>query len=190
MNTTDNITVRLADHDDIPATSRLLERHHAKTLQDDQRANGFVTTELSVEDFGRLIDSEKGVTIAVDESKDDVIGMLAGASWEFLSAWPMFKHMAEILDQYTFDGKPLDVKTTYEYGPICIDEEYRGQGLGEKLIEFQRREFSQRYPVMVTFISTKNPRSYRFHTRSGFEEVGTFEFNDNEYWLMAMKTQD
>ncbi|WP_342538777.1 GNAT family N-acetyltransferase [Klebsiella variicola] len=85
-------------------------------------------------------------------------------------------------------GKKLDAASSYQYGPICVAEEYRGQGVGELLLAYQRKVFAPRYPVIVTFVNVLNPRSYAFHTRNQFEDVGFFNFNGNKYHMMALPT--
>ncbi|MEH3349907.1 hypothetical protein POV14_15580, partial [Klebsiella variicola] len=61
-------------------------------------------------------------------------------------------------------------------------------GVGELLLEYQRKVFAPRYPVIVTFVNVLNPRSYAFHTRNQFEDVGFFNFNGNKYHMMALPT--
>ncbi|HCQ8621055.1 TPA: GNAT family N-acetyltransferase [Klebsiella quasipneumoniae] len=184
----ENIVVRLAQDSDIPEVKQLLERYHAKNLAGEQRANGFVTTDMTEQQLNELRSAESGVVIAVDSTCDKVIGLLLGGSWEFLSPWPMFKYMASILNEYQYQGKNLDAVSSYQYGPICVAEEYRGQGVGEMLLEYQRKVFAPRYPVIVTFVNVLNPRSYAFHTRNQFEDVGFFHFNGNKYHMMALPT--
>lgn len=87
----ENIVIRLAQDVDIPEVKQLLERYHAKNLAGEQRANGFVTTDMTEQQLSELSSAESGVVIAVDRSCDKVIGLLLGGSWEFLSPWPMFK---------------------------------------------------------------------------------------------------
>ena len=184
----ENIVIRLAQDVDIPEVKQLLERYHAKNLAGEPRANGFVTTDMTQQQLGELSSAESGVVIAVDRSCNKVIGLLLGGSWEFLSPWPMFKYMASILNEYRYQGKKLDAASSYQYGPICVAEEYRGQGVGELLLEYQRKVFAPRYPVIVTFVNVLNPRSYAFHTRNQFEDVGFFNFNGNKYHMMALPT--
>lgn len=101
----ENIVIRLAQDVDIPEVKQLLERYHAKNLAGEQRANGFVTTDMTEQQLSELSSAESGVVIAVDRSCDKVIGLLLGGSWEFLSPWPMFKYMASILNEYRYQGK-------------------------------------------------------------------------------------
>ena len=52
------------------------------------------------------------------------------------------------------------------------------------------KQFEDQYPVMVTFINQINGRSYAAHTKKAhMTEIGTFDFNDNHYWMMAIRTR-
>lgn len=181
--------IRLAETGDIPAVKKLLEEHHAKNLTVEQRVNGFVTTDMTEQQLCQLCTEENGVIIATDVTSKKVVGLLLGASWPFLKPWPMFDYMAGILNNYTFQGVKLDAETSYQYGPVCIAQAYRGRGIGESLLDFQRQIFSPHYRVIVTFVNVLNPRSYAFHTRNQFADVGTFEFNGNQYHMLALPTQ-
>lgn len=183
-----NITVRLANSADIADVKNLLEQHHVKNLSIDQRQNGFVTTDMTEQQLENLSNKENGVIIAYDEEKKKIVGLLLGASWEFLKAWPMFNYMADILKDYQFNGEALSAASSYQYGPICIDSAYRSQGVGEKLLAYQREVFAPRYDHTVTFVNVLNPRSYAFHTRNKFEDLGFFEFNSNKYHMLAINT--
>lgn len=186
----DNTIVRLANKNDIQQVKKLLERYHAKNLEGKQRENGFVTTDMTEGQLTALCESEHGVVIAIDKNTNNVIGLLLGASWQFLQPWPMFDYMASILKEYSFQDRALDAKSSYQYGPICIAEEFRSCGIGEQLLAYQRRVFATRYPVAVTFVNELNPRSYAFHTRNKFEDIGFFNFNGNKYHMMALPTFD
>ncbi|WP_380180819.1 GNAT family N-acetyltransferase [Kalamiella sp. sgz302252] len=184
------ITVRLANSEDIAEVKQLLERHHVKNLAAEQRANGFVTTDMTEQQLKNLSDEESGVVVAYDEEKQKMVGLLLGASWQFLKPWPMFDYMANILQNYQFRNESISAVSSYQYGPICIDAAYRSQGIGEKLLAFQRKVFAKKFGQTVTFVNVLNPRSYAFHRRNQFEDVGLFEFNNNKYHMLAMNTKD
>mgnify|MGYP000907075580 FL=1 len=49
---------------------------------------------------------------------------------------------------------------------------------------------ANRFPYMVTFINQINPRSYAAHTKKAkMTESGTFDWNNNHYWLMDIQTK-
>ncbi|UPZ02598.1 hypothetical protein [Klebsiella pneumoniae] len=62
----EDIVVRLAQDSDIPEVKQLLERYHAKNLSGEQRANGFVTTDMTEQQLNELRSAESG---RIDSSK-------------------------------------------------------------------------------------------------------------------------
>ncbi len=48
---------------------------------------------------------------------------------------------------------------------------------------------AKRYPILVTFVNKKNPRSYAAHTRKlGLQVLQEFAYNGNENWELACLT--
>lgn len=181
--------IRLATSEEIPLVKALLERYHTKNLQTGkERANGFVTTDMTERQLETLLIVENGVAVAFERSTGTLAGLLLGASWQFLSDWPMFVHMAGLLPEHRHEGKKLSPENCYQYGPICIAEEYRGEGVGEALADLQRKVFGERYPISATFVNLKNQRSLSFHERYGWKHAGEFSFNGNGYYLLTIDT--
>lgn len=183
---------RNATLEDIPAVSKLQERYHVSTINPEDKADGFVTTLFTDQQFKELIEKENGLAIACDDDK--VIGYAMAASWEYWSEWPLFAYMIEDLPNTEYLGQVLSTENSYQYGPICIDKPYRGTDVLPNLFEFSRSQMKDRYPIMVTFINQINPRSYAAHTRKlGMDLIKSFEFNNNQYYElgydMSVKTK-
>lgn len=119
---------------DIEGIKALLKANHADNVKEEDRADGFVTTNITDEQLGRLITAENGVTIAKDGDK--IMAFAFEAPWKFWVEWPMFKYMTEILNEYSFEGTTLTTENTYQYGPICLDKTVRGTGLLKKFSTF------------------------------------------------------
>lgn len=181
--------IRLATMADAEGVKKLLKANHVSNVPDDQKKNGFVTTNLTDEQLKHLIEDEKGVMIAVD-AEGRVRGFALAASWEYWSQWPLFAYMIEILPQYSLDGVALSKENSYQYGPVCVDAELRGTGVFEQLFAASLASMAPRFPIMATFINHINPRSYAAHTRKVHtEDLGTFDFNNNHYHLMSCPTK-
>ena len=60
----------------------------------------------------------------------------------------------------------------YLYGPICVAEEERGQGLAGRLFAALCKELPQREGIL--FIRRDNPSSLRAHLKMGMKEVAEF----------------
>ena len=71
-----------------------------------------------------------------------------------------------------------------------MDVSVRGTGVFEGIFKASLKQFEDQYPVMVTFINQINGRSYAAHIKKAhMTEIGTFDVNDNHYWMMAIKTR-
>ena len=170
----------------------LLRKYHRDTISDEDRPDGFVTTAITDEQLAELIEKEKGVTIIaepVEGEPDKVLGFCFAAPWEFWTAWPLFRHMIDIIPDYEFEGKKLIVSDSYQYGPMCVDRSIRGTGAFEALFFASLEQFRDRFPLMLTFVNQINKRSENAHNnKAHMETIGTFDFGDNHYFLMGIRT--
>lgn len=186
------MTVRLATIEDMEGVKALLRKYHRDTISDEDRPDGFVTTAITDEQLADLIEKEKGVTIIaepVEGEPDKVLGFCFAAPWEFWNAWPLFRHMIDIIPDYEFEGKKLVVSDSYQYGPMCVDRSIRGTGAFEALFFASLEQFRDRFPLMLTFVNQINKRSENAHNnKAHMETIGTFDFGDNHYFLMGIRT--
>lgn len=181
--------IRYARSEDLDGLLELLRANHISAIPEEQRKEGFVTTDISKVQLQDLIDQENGVSIAAD--KGQVKGFALAGGWEFWRPWPLFTYMIDHLPEFQINGQTLTVQNSYQYGPVCVDKSVRGTGVFEKLFVHSLEGMSSRYPYMVTFINQVNPRSYAAHTRkAGMTECGKFDWNHNHYWLMAIQTEE
>ncbi|WP_422485927.1 GNAT family acetyltransferase [Gudongella sp. DL1XJH-153] len=178
---------RNATIEDIPQISELQKKYHVLTISEEDKADGFVTTLFTPEKFGELIEKEQGIAIACDG--DQVIAYAMAASWEYWSEWPLFQHMIKDLPDTEYLGETLSTGNSYQYGPICIDKEYRSTEVLPRLFDFSREQMSKRFPILITFINHINPRSYKAHVdKLGLDVIKDFQFNNNNYYELGYDT--
>ena len=119
--------LKIADFSDIEGVLSLHYRYQVDSIREEDKKDGFVTTPFTEEQMKSLIEKESGLFIAkIDNS---VIAYAMAASWEFWSGWPMFAFMIKDLPNLSYLGQQLSVDNSYQYGPICIDKEFRGTGV-------------------------------------------------------------
>lgn len=181
------IELKVAKNEDIESTLKLHQKYQIDYIREEDKADGFVTTPFSYEELQSLIEKEQGLFIAKDG--DRVVAYVMAASWQFWSAWPMFAYMIQHMGDDKYLGQNLTVDNSYQYGPICIDKEYRGSGLLEDIFDFARIQMAKRYPILVTFINKINTRSYAAHKKLGLEIVKEFEYNDKNYYELCYDTK-
>lgn len=172
---------------DIYGVSQLQKKYHILTISEEDKPDGFVTTLFSDDQFKELIEKERGLAIACDGDK--VVAYAMAASWQYWSAWPLFQHMINDLPNTKYHDTLLSTENSYQYGPICIDKQYRGTQVLPNLFEFSRLQMKDRYPILITFINQINGRSYRAHVdKLGLEVIKTFDFNNNHYYELGYDT--
>lgn len=169
---------------DIDMILCLHKRYQIESISEEDKKDGFITTQFSYGQMENLINEEGGLVIA--EVDNTIVAYAMAASWEFWGDWPMFRCMADILPKVTFKNVRLSRGNTYQYGPVCVDGAFRGTGVFEKIYSFSLSIMEKKYPFAVTFINKKNPRSFSAHTRKvKMEVIENFEFNGNKYWMLA-----
>lgn len=178
---------KIAQISDIEKILALHAKYQIDTIKEEDKKDGFVTTAFSKKELQDIIEQEQGIFIAIKEDK--VVGYVMSASWQYWSAWPIFAYMIQNLDKLEYLGEKLSTENSYQYGPVCIDKDFRGSGLFEKLFYFALVQMAKRYKILVTFINKNNPRSYAAHTKKlGLEVIQEFEFNNNNYYELVFDT--
>ncbi|WP_157288579.1 GNAT family N-acetyltransferase [Uliginosibacterium gangwonense] len=73
----------------------------------------------------------------------------------------------------------------YIYGPICVDEALRGQGVAQAMFDELRRQLPGREGLL--FVRGDNPASLRAHQKMDMREVACFMFNGVEHVVLAYR---
>jgi len=178
------IISRIACENDIKGILSLQEHNLYKNLDDNGRKNGFVTTPFTVSQIQEII-KQNGVFV-VTNKVDIIIAYAFAGNWEYFKQWEIFNYMVSRFPLLSFNGKNISIKNSFQYGPVCIDKNYRGRGLLNLIFEEMRIEFVKKYPISITFINKENIISKKAHTKKlGWEIIDEFEFNKNSYIGLA-----
>ena len=178
---------KIAQIKDIEKVLELHSKYQIDSIKQEDKKDGFITTAFTKEQMVDLITLEQGLFIAIENNK--IVAYVMSASWNFWSRWPMFAFMMEDLPNLEYLGQKLTVQNSYQYGPVCVDKEYRGSGVLEKIFDFARENMAKRFPILVTFINKINPRSYEAHTKKlKLEVIKEFSYNNNNYYELVYDT--
>ncbi len=178
-----NVKLEVAETSDVDGILELQELYLVSNLTVEERVDGFVTTPFTVDLLIEVIE-KKGLFIAKINNK--IIAYAFAASWEFYSQWPIFEYMISMFSRYKFRDFDLNTNTSFQYGPVCIHKDYRGQGLIKTLFEFMRITVVKNYPLSVTFINKINIPSTKAHIdKLKWTVIDEFEFNKNQYIVLA-----
>lgn len=175
----------LANLSSIPGVLALQEQNLFKNLSHVERKEfGFVTTPFSTEQLQEIISLEG---LFVGKSDDKIIGYAFAGTWDYFEQWPIFPYMVSRFPKLHFQGEPITRTNSFQYGPVCLDREFRGRGWFNHLFESMRLHWCLKFPLSVTFINQENPLSVAAHTRKlGWTIVDEFEFNTKKYYGLAL----
>lgn len=179
---------RNATISDINGVIELQGKYLFADTPENERENGFVTTPFTVVQIEKII-GLSGLFVAEDERK--IIAYAFAGSWEYFSQWAIFPFMVSRLGKLNWGTEIITTKNSFQYGPICIDKNYRGSGVFQKLFELMRIGMNRQYPIGVTFINKINKRSFEAHTKKlKMDVIDEFEFNNNNYHGLAFLTSE
>ena len=178
---------KIAQIKDIEKVLELHSKYQIDSIKQEDKKDGFITTAFTKEQMVDLITLEQGLFIAIENEK--IVAYVMSASWKFWSRWPMFAFMMEDLPNLEYLDQKLTVQNSYQYGPVCVDKEYRGSGVLEKIFDFARENMAKRFPILVTFINKINQRSFEAHTKKlKLEVIKEFTYNNNNYYELVYDT--
>jgi hypothetical protein len=179
----ENIKLELAQLDNIPGILTLQELYLVSNLSEREKEAGFVTTPFTTTQLTDIIEQE-GLFVAKDGSR--IVAYIFAGSWNFFSQWPIFNYITAQFPDLCFLDFNITTTHTFQYGPICIAKEYRGQGLINSFFEFMRIHLVKKYPLSLTFINKTNIPSTKAHTEKlKWTIIADFIFNNNEYYILA-----
>ena len=174
---------RIATTQDIHQVMALQKQNLFANLSETEREDGYVTTSFTYAQIREII-GLKGLFVTEIEGK--IIAYVFAGSWKYFSQWKMFKVMVTTFPKLIFDGKRINTQNTFQYGPICIDQKHRGNGILESIFEKMRLEMLKKYPISITFINKENKRSLFAHTQKlNWDIIDEFEFNNNTYLTLG-----
>jgi hypothetical protein len=175
--------IRLGTAADFAGIEALQAQNLLANLPPDRRADGFVTTPLTAPLLAELLAID-GIFVAV--ANEQIIAYAMAGTWDFFDRWPIFPLMVSLLPSWQFQGQPLQATNTFQYGPVCVAQAYRGQQVLPRLFATLRSSLAPRYTHGVTFINQLNPRSLAAHTKKlQWQIVGEFEFDGGNFYGLA-----
>jgi hypothetical protein len=165
---------------------RLQQLNLISNIDEHLHSGGFVTTPFTTQQLHTLM-SDEHLFIALDG--ETVIGYMVCASWQFLQQYPIFAHMITLIPELKWEEHHVTTHNSYQYGPICIDAAYRGQGILEQFFCYARQEMYHHYDYALTFINKRNTRSAKAHIQKlQLDVISEFEFKGQEFHLLAFCT--
>ena len=132
------------------------------------QTQGFVTLVHDLASLQQMHNLAPSV-IAKDDAK--VVGYALVMPPECRQIVPALEPMFKYFDSLQFQNRPLSDYKFYVMGQVCVDKQYRGTGLFDKLYQKHKELHSGRYDFILTEVSTRNLRSMRAHEKVGFQTL-------------------
>ena len=129
---------------------------------------GFVTVKHSFEELARLNEVEQHI-IATEGNK--IIAYLLAMTAVSRPDIPVLIPMFDLFDRITFRNKPVSGYKYIVVGQVCVDINYRGQGILDNCYAAYKDHFNKNYEFAITEIAASNLRSVNAHKRINFKEI-------------------
>lgn len=178
------IQTRIGNKTDINGILSLQDRNLFSNLTETERENGFVTTPFTKKQIEEII-KQNGIFIA-ENNENLIVAYAFAGSWKYFEQWEIFNFMVARFPKLSFNNAKISTKNSFQYGPVCIDKNYRSKGILNLIFEEMRIEFVKKYPISITFINKVNVISEKAHTKKlGWKIIDEFKFNNNTYIGLA-----
>lgn len=180
---TGNIEIGVAKSvHDLQQVLDLQARNHVSIVSDEVRnKEGFVTVKHTIELLTAMNNDAKQI---IAHDGDQVVGYALVMLESFQKMIPVLVPMFNMFKEILYKGRPISTYSYYVMGQICVAEDYRGQGIVDKLYAKHRELYSKKFDCCLTEVSTSNGRSMKAHERVGFKTVHTFTDATDEWNIL------
>lgn len=160
----------------------LQNRNSVTALSEDQRGDGFLRSAFTAAQFEEMAQS---VAIIVARDAGEVVGFVCASTVEHNRDNPLVVAMIDRFPQISLGSQSLKSLRGCIAGPVCVDKNYRGQGLFELMYARLFEEAASDYDAVLAFVSTANTRSVAAHQKVSMNVVDTFQYVGRDYFIVA-----
>ena len=158
----------------------LQQKNHLQNVHaDEKEKEGFVTVSHTLE---LLAEMNAACPHIIAKDQDKVVGYALCMHPRFGNDVEVLKPMFVEIDAVIPKGDPYMVM-----GQICIDKEYRRQGIFRKLYETMKNTLMPNFTSIVTEVDATNLRSLEAHYAVGFEELKTYHAGGQDWKLIVLR---
>lgn len=182
------MNIRKALPGDYPEIIEIQNANRPEQLSESERKQGFLASSMNEQQLAEM-NTALGILVAID--KDQVAGFVCMAPTSPLPGHPVIKAMYGTFAEQRFHGKPLTKQRVFFYGPVCIDQQWRGQGLLKKLFSAVKDFTRKDYDIGAAFIDQRNPHSLAAHVNGlNMTALTPFDCEERGYDLVVFSTQE
>lgn len=149
---------------------------------DEARAQGFVT---AVHDLTSLLQMHALAPSIVARSESGLAGYALSMRVEARACVPILEPMFQLLETLSWRGRSLAATRYYVMGQVCVAKPFRGEGVFDALYRGHRDHYRERFELLITEVSTRNPRSLRAHERVGFQPLHRYRDSVDDWVILG-----
>jgi GNAT superfamily N-acetyltransferase len=169
---------RASSLDELEQIRTLQLQNSSQNISSEEKLQeGFVTVQHTV---ALLEQMNSACAHIIAKDNDIVVGfalvMISSFRNEIEVLIPMFERIDELV--------PKD-KTYVVMGQICVDKNYRKQGIFRGLYHFYRAELQHEFDYLITEVAAINLRSMQAHESVGFKTIDNYEEEDTVWNIIA-----
>ncbi len=179
------IEIDIAKEKDLADIIKLQKQNLVSNISKEERKQqGFVSVETPLKLLEEIAKQEG---IAIARVKGRVVGYLMPMSVNHAKKVRLLDPFVERFKSIKFEGKDLN---DYKYcilGQVCIDKDYRGKGILEKLYEELEKRLSKKYDLGVSEIGANNPRSLHAHLdKIGLKVAEQYSADGRDWYIVIL----
>jgi ribosomal protein S18 acetylase RimI-like enzyme len=148
---------------------------------DEKNEQGFVTIQHTLDLLTKMHAAHPHI---IAKHNDTVVGYALCMLQEFRNEIPVLIPMFDLTDiAIKKQNKDLNYMVM---GQVCIDKEYRKQGVFRALYTFMKENISKEYNAIITEVDVGNVRSSNAHKSVGFKVLKQYQSNNQNWEIIIL----
>ena len=177
------LATTVQSHEELQQISMLNKQNLRENLSDSERsAEGFLSWNYP---FELLLQMHHLAPSIIVKDRTRVAGYALTTLREAGAFHPELEKMFQQISGLFYREKPILSWRFYCMGQICVHPDFRGLGLVPMLYAKHREVYRHRFDLLVTEISSANPRSMKAHLKAGFQKIYTYP-DQNDEWNVVV----
>ena len=175
---------QVSNDEELKQILKLQKENLPKDLSKSEREReGFVTVNHSFKLLKKMNDKCPHIIVKFNNK---VVGYALSMLQEFKQDIPVLIPMFYQIEKALIDIES-DNLSYIVMGQICIDKNYRKQGLFRGLYNFMRLQLNTSFDVIITEVDANNTRSINAHKAVGFKLLKNYKSNNQSWDLIIWR---
>jgi predicted GNAT family N-acyltransferase len=154
-----------------------LQNSFQNITSEEKLQEGFVTVQHTV---ALLEQMNTACAHIIAKDKEKVVGFALVMLSSFRNEIEVLIPMFERIDSLIPTGKSYVIM-----GQVCVDKNYRKQGIFRGLYDFYRTQLQQEFDFLITEVAAINLRSMSAHESIGFKTIDSYD-EDGIVWNIML----